>query len=131
MHGKYEFEATVFASEMVSDDVLVISFLKDQDASEYVNIHFSKELDEDDIAFGWSKYYLEFPYGAGAYSCLERVIFTPKSLKLILNASGQKWFGISEAEIMLELSNEDFLEAKASIAQIFEDEASISFQISA
>ncbi len=120
-----ELVASVYGQAISEGNVLTVGFANDESYSEFLMVQYSEEFDEQDEAFGWTKYYLDTSFCEGDYSCLEKVSLSGVEIVFHLNASGKQHFDVDRLIVKLLLTESEKEEAISSLVSIFKDESDI------
>ncbi|MEY3445209.1 MAG: Immunity protein 10 [Bacteroidota bacterium] len=120
-----ELVASVYGQAISAGNVLTVGFANDESYSEFLMVQYSDEFDEQDEAFGWTKYYLDTSFCEGDYSCLEKVSLSDFDVVFHLNARGKQHFDVDRLIVRMVLTESEKESAITSLVSIFKDEPDV------
>ena len=124
-----ELKANIFGQCTTEGDILSFGFADNDDYTEHLIISFSTEVDQQDEALGWTRYYLDTSFCVGAYSCIEKVSLSKEAFLFYLNPRGQKHFEVDALIVTPLFSDEERNEAISALVLVFQDEPHLVLEI--
>lgn len=121
-----ELNATIVNCTEDENNIIIVGFSNNQD---FVILQYSTEFDEQDLANGWSKYYLEISSFGGSYSCIDMIELHSDSLNIKLNKNGIKKFTTNIINIKFFLLQARWNELEIFLVKIFENDKSVNFKV--
>jgi len=121
-----ELNATTVTCTEDENNIIIVGFSNNKN---FVILQYSAEFDEQDLANGWSQYYLEISSLGGSYSCIDTIELYSDNLNIKLNKNGVKKFTSDFVNIKFFLLEAQWSELEIFLVKIFENDKSVNFKV--
>jgi hypothetical protein len=115
------FIAKIIEINNEEDDLTVIGFAQNKSFDKFINIQYTPNQDEQDLKFGWSKYFLEISnHSFDGYNSISKLNLTRNKLQIELAAIALEKTKIKMVEIEFQIEESKFEKLKNLIEMILD-----------